>query len=350
MKGINPFCCSSYLAFRYVADPTQSWIKGVRPVFPHLDVSMQTEVGTADEILIALRNIVSQIIGNGKIAIFLSSGIDSAILAALLPKTTLAYTIDFEAPGFRKESERAALYAKANNLEHRAVRVTWRDYLENEERLMIHKESPLHPVEPALYKASLIAKEDGVEKVVIGNGADSTFGGLDKLLSKDWTFDEFVERYTFVKPQHVLKESVDVRNIYEPYRKATRYIDVQGFLKVVHGLGIVQAFNNAIGLAGLEILQPYENLKLRGSLDIEKIRKGMPKYLLREVFSILYPHLTPPPKVAFARPMEAWLETYSGPLSDLFRKDIHIESYTGEQKFIIRSLDEFIRCLREGKV
>lgn len=350
MTRINPFCCSSYLAFRYVTDPSQSWIEGVRPIFPHIDVSMQTEVETADEIVRALRNTISQIAGSGEIGIFLSSGIDSAILAALLPKTTRAYTIDFDAPGFPRESARAALYARANNLKHKAVRVTWADYLESEQRLMMHKKSPLHPVEPALYKASLIAREDGVERVVIGNGADSTFGGLDKLLSKDWTFDEFVNRYTFVQPREVLKEAADVLHIYEPYRKEHQYIDVQMFLKIVHGYGIIQAFNNAIGLAGLEILQPYEHLKLKGSLDIERIRNGNPKYLLKEVFHTLYPDLTAPPKVAFARPMNSWLEMYSGPQSDLFRTDININRYTGEQKFIIRCLDQFIQCLREGKL
>ena len=349
MIEINPFCTSSCLAFRYVADPNQCWTDGIKPRFPSIDASKQIEVETGEEVLAALRKLIAEKADPEKVGIFLSSGIDSAILAALLPEGTRAYTIDFDAPGFPMESERAKDYAKEKGLRHSVVRVMWDDFVAYEERLMIHKKAPLHPVEVALYKASLVARADGVEKVFIGNGADSTFGGLDKLLSKDWTFEEFIDRYTFVKPEALLKEWVDIVPVYAPYKKGA-HIDVQNFLKTVHGLGVVQAFENAISLAGLEILQPYEHLRLNIPLDIEKIRKGKPKYMLREVFSHLYLDRAPPVKVAFARPMDVWLRCYAGPKSEVFKKNVQINQFSGEQKYIIRCLDQFVQCLEEGKL
>ena len=350
MTTLNPFCLSSYLAFRYVADPTQSWKEGIQPKFPHIPSSHQVEVGNAAEVLTALKSILDNVADPSRVGIFLSGGIDSGILARLLPPGTRAYTIDFLAHDFPRESHRASLYAKEIGLKLTVIEVTWNDYLRYEKPLMIHKKAPPPPVEVALYKASLQARKDGVDQVIIGNGADSTFGGLDKLLSKDWTFNEFIERYTFVKPETALRDPSNIVHIYEPYRLGKSFIDVQRFLKVVHGLGVVQAFDNAIRLAGLDVLQPYEILRLKGDLDLNRIRRGEPKYILKEVFAYIYPNLKPAPKVAFARPMDVWLKDYQGPTSHYFLDNLAMESFTGEQKYIIRCLDTFIHILEEDTI
>lgn len=349
MSAINPYCLSSYLAFRYVADPQQSWKEGIRAAFPRISSEGQIEVESADDIIKNLKGIVDEVVDGGRVGIFLSGGIDSGILASFLPRGSRAYTIDFQAEGFPRESVKAARYADVGRLKLSKVEVTWEDYLRYERELMIHKKAPLHPVEVALYKASFQAKRDGIARIIIGNGADSTFGGLDKLLSRDWTFDEFVERYTFVKPERVLRHPADIRAVYEPYRVASSYIDVVGFLKTVHGLGVAQAFDNAIGLAGLEIVQPYERLRLKGGLDLERIRRGEPKYLIFEVFSRVYPTLKPEKKVAFSRPMHIWLRDYKGPHSTYFLPGLSMEDFNGEQKYLIRCLDAFIQILEEGE-
>ncbi len=349
MSDINIFCLSLYLAFRYVADTTQSWKEGIQPRPAPLFSENQIEVGSAQEIIETLMGIIDEIADADHTGIFMSGGIDSGILASFLPRGTRAYTIDFLAEGFPRESEKAARYAEKAGLELTVVEVTWEDYLQYETELMIHKKAPLHPVEVALYKASLQAKKDGLQRIIIGNGADSTFGGLDKLLSKDWLFDEFIERYTFVKPERVLRHPVSIRSVYEPYRLHSSFIDVVRFLKTVHGLGVAQAFENAIGLAGLEIVQPYERLRLRGDLDLQRIRRGEPKYLLVEVFSRVYPSFTPEKKVAFARPMDVWLRNYTGPLCSYFLPGVSMAEFNGEQRYLIRCLDGFIRILEEGK-
>ena len=45
---------------------------------------------------------------------------------------------------------------------------------------------------------SITAKADHIDKLLMGNGADYLFGGLTGLLSKDWTFEELVQRYTII--------------------------------------------------------------------------------------------------------------------------------------------------------
>ena len=349
MEKIDSFCLSSYLAFRYVAKQGCEWLPGIGPEFPILPGGEQIPVGTSDEILSTLREMVADIPDIEHTAIFLSGGIDSAILAALLPNGARAYTINFVADTGANEAERAAVHADACGLNHHVVDVTWKDYEKYEELLMINKKAPLHAVEVALYKAAETAKRHGVKSVMLGNGADSTFGGLDKLLSKNWLFEDFVKRYTFVMPDDVLKDACDIQDIYEPYRNGNG-IDYVGFLKNVHGMGVIQAFNNAIHSVGLNIAEPFEGLKLKGELDLGRIRAGEPKYLLVEVYNKLFPKLEPPPKVAFARPMDEWLSGYNNPASAVFKTNLDWPQFSGDQKYLIHGLDKFISILEDEKL
>jgi hypothetical protein len=70
--------------------------------------------------------------------------------------------------------------------------------------------------------------------------------------------------------------------------------------------------------------------------------------LLFEVFGRLYPKLEAPQKVPFARPMDEWLSGYDGPLSSVFKEKIDMSALTGDQKYLIRSLDKFVSLLEGG--
>jgi len=349
MININPFCVSSFLAFRYIVFPGAKWVDNIGPCYPKVSDEDQVAVGSADEIIATLQKIIQQIPDISKTGIFLSGGIDSAILASFLPRGTKAYTINFAAVSAAREAEFAKKYADAYHLDHHVVDVTWQDYLDFEKGLMQNKKAPLHAVEVALHKAAIQAKADGIDYILVGNGADSTFGGMDKLLSRDWSFDDFVERYTFVSPEDVVVRPVDVRKVFEPYRCGDD-IDYIGFLKRVHGLGIIQAFNNGVQTANVSLVEPFEKMKLKGNLDISRIRAGEPKYLLMEVFRRLYPGLEPPYKVPFVRPMGEWLADYKGPTSSIFRSDLQISNFAGDQKYLIYGLDKFLGMLERGEL
>lgn len=340
MKTDKDFCISSCLSFRYVARDGIAWKDGLMPEFPRMEPGRQVKVKTADDVLSALKTIVAKDL-TADTGILLSGGMDSAILAALLPPKTPAYTIRFMAAGAVDESTQASLYTKKYDLAHHVIDIAWKDYEECVDLLMKHKKAPLHPVEVGLYQTGRRAKADGINKLILGNGADSTFGGLDKLLSRDWTFGEFVKRYTFVDPTPVIKRPVSMIDIYGDYRIGEG-IDVIAFLKVVHGLGVVQAFENAIHAAGCSILAPYEDLVLDAPLDIKRIRNGQSKYIVREVFSRLYPDVGQPDKIAFARPMDEWLKDWSGPARSEFRDNLDITKLTGDQKWIVYCLERFL--------
>jgi asparagine synthetase B (glutamine-hydrolysing) len=315
-----------------------SWKEGISPVLPKLSKKDQTGVVSAEEIINHFRN---QLSINKSTGILLSAGIDSAIIASYLPAGTKAYTIRFIAEGAIDESEGAGVFADKMSLSHKVVNVYWEDYLKYSDILMQNKKSPLHAIEVGLYKAALTAKQDGIDQLIVGNGADSTFGGMDKLLSKDWTYEEFKKRYTFVEPSEVLKNFEDVDKVYRQYKKEDG-IEVSAFLKTVHGLGIVQTFNNAIETAGGKVITPYESLFLDAPLDIERIRRGESKYILRKVFESRFPNYLIPEKIPFARPMDQWLSNWKGPSRSEFLDNIDINKFTGDQKWIIYCLERFM--------
>jgi len=345
-KIIDPnFCNSSFLAFRYIVKKNVGWSNDFVPEFPDEGAQGIYPVSTPEEILNRIRQILSSI-ENEKVGLLLSGGIDSAILAALLPKETKTFTVRFNAKNACDESIQAKKYANIMELQHYIIDIGWKDYDNNMDDLMEFKKAPLHPAEVGIYLAAKKAKEEGVDLLLVGNGADSTFGGMDKLLSKDWKFEEFIKRYTFLNPFDVLKNPVDVFYVYERF-KTESGIDVLSFLKTVHGLGIIQTFETAVRAAGCKISAPYEFLSLKGELNIEKIRAGESKYLLREVFKKLYPNLTVPEKIAFARPMDEWMSSWSGPKREEFKENLDINSFTGEQKWLIYCLERFLNLMEK---
>ena len=348
-RNVNPFCVSSFLAFRYVVDPAAEWRPGCKPAFPETSAQGQIPVETMEEIEAQLRAIIA-----GKLSpttgILLSGGIDSAILAALLPAGTRAYTIKFNADRFLDESIQARAYADRLGLRHTVVEVDWQDYAAFGAALMRRKKAPLHAIEAALHKAARAARADGLDTLIVGNGADSTFGGMDKLLSRDWTLEEFYRRYTFVDPFQALREPVDLRSVYQPYLKADGFIDVQRFLKTVHGLGIIQSFECAIHSAGLALLEPFEQLRYVRPLDLARIRAGESKYLLKALFRRLFAGMEPPEKIPFARPMDTWLADWAGPGRPEFKAGAPWSSFTGDQRWLLYVLEQFLDLLDAGEL
>ena len=345
----NSTCLSYYLGLRYLPFDGMEWEPGIGPALPPDVAASQIAVDTVDEVHAALKQMVEDAVRKHRLGILLSGGIDSAIVAAFLPPGAKAYTIDFSSVSGAKEAERAQRYAEAYRLDWKVVNVTWDDYLSFEPALMQRKKAPLHAVEVALHKAARLARKEGVDHLLVGNGADSTFGGMDKLLSRDWDYEAFVQRYTFIDPAAALQNPVDIHPAFEPYRRGDK-IDFVGFLKRVHGIGIIQAFQNSVASTGIDLVEPFENLKLKGPLDLERIRRGEPKYVLYDLFARLYPHLPAPRKVPFARPMDEWLAAYPGPTQPEFLDGLSMEKFTGDQKYLLRGLDRFLRWLQEGVI
>ena len=68
--------------------------------------------------------------------------------------------------------------------------------------------------------------------MIVGESADLIFGGMDKLISPEWTFDGFKKRYTFLEPALVLKKPIDQSELFERYRTGADSIDYFKFMDV----------------------------------------------------------------------------------------------------------------------
>ena len=276
MKVDKDFCMSSYLTFRYVYEPDICFKEGI----VHRDHQLIPD--------------------SEKSACKTAEDMDSAILASYMPPGTKAYTARCIGENAIDETVQARKYCDIYNLEHVIVDVTWDDYLNTMDELMLSDGSPIIPNEPQAYKLAKIAKENGATCIIYGDCADTEFGGMTKLLSKDWTYDGWVKRYTFVDPKIVLKNPVDVSGLYDLYRIGEDKIDFVKFISEPYALTAAGALTNGFRYAGIDCVDPYERLKMAEPLDLQRVRSGDSKYLIRELFKMRYPMLNPPEKIPMA--------------------------------------------------
>lgn len=336
----NSYALNSFLTFRFVYDSTE-WKKGLLPYSPKINNLEKYLVNSSDDIVESISQVISNIDLN-KTALLLSGGIDSAIIASFLDDGMSAYTIKFIAEGAIDETDIASIYAKEYKLNHKIISITFSEYMDVVNTLIQNKKSPLHPIEPALYIVSQKIKKDGFINILAGCNADGKFGGLDNLLSKDWKLNEFIKRYSFVNSKNILKDWYDMSFVYEKYC-INGYIDTQSFIKDIFGYDTYLAFSNGINSTGCKLIAPFAYLKLKNKLDIQKIRNGQSKYLLREVFKKKYRNFNKIPyKIAFARPMNQWLSNWNGPERKEFLEKIDMSKYTGNQKWLIFCLEYFL--------
>lgn len=288
-----------------------------------------------------LRNSVLKSIGDGT-ALALSGGIDSAILARFMPKGSIAYTFKCVVPGMMVTDETpiAAKYAESCGLQHKVVEIYWEDFEKYSDQLMLQKGAPIHSIEVQIYKAACQAKKDGIDTLIFGEAADAVYGGLSGLLSKDWRIGEFIDRYSFVLPYKVIKNS---ELPIEPYKQWENngYIDPHQFISHVFIQESVASYLNATKLAGVNIVLPFPETYLACPMDYRRIRAGENKYLVREVFQRLYPDFIVPQKTPMPRPMNEWLHGWKGPSRDEFWQDC-VEGLSGDQKWLLWILERYL--------
>lgn len=133
-----------------------------------------------DEFRQLLREAVARQLDGDKAACFLSGGTDSSTvagMAALTGKTVATYSIGFDAQGY-DEMEYARLAAKHFKTEHHEYYVTPADLVRSIPSVAAHFDQPFgnSSALPAYYCAKM-AREDGVSKILAGDGGDELFGG-----------------------------------------------------------------------------------------------------------------------------------------------------------------------------
>ena len=134
-----------------------------------------------DEFRQLLKQAVTTQLDGSKPACFLSGGTDSSTVAGMMAQATggsaASYSIGFDAQGY-DEMEYARLAAKHFKTEHHEYYVTPDDLVRSVPAMAAHFDQPFgnSSALPSYYCAKM-ARDDGVSKILAGDGGDELFGG-----------------------------------------------------------------------------------------------------------------------------------------------------------------------------
>lgn len=133
-----------------------------------------------------------RMISDVPIGAFLSGGVDSSVITALMSNKSKepikTFTIGFEEKGFN-EFEYANLIANKYSTKHKEICVSGDNYIDVMEKLIEYKDAPLSvPNEVPLYLMSKELKKD-VTVVLSGEGADEIFGGYGRIFRSPYDYE-----------------------------------------------------------------------------------------------------------------------------------------------------------------
>jgi len=337
------YCMSSYLMYRYV-NKEKCFTEGTHCRQVDLDYS-RLPVRNSKTLYEALKTVVDEACDDGKAALALSGGIDSAILAKLVPAGTKAYTFRCIVPGIQviDESEPAKRWAEINQLDHEILDIYWEDIVPAADTCMKHKGAPIHSIEAQIYFAAKKAMEAGKTKFIFGENADIIYGGMNGLLEKDWLYSEFIDRYSYVMPYKVLRKP---EMPLEPYASLEKdgYIDGYDFINIFFRQEALGTYTNACETAGIRFIGPYSLTYLDCPIDYQRIRSGDTNYLIRELFRELYPGIGIPNKIPMPRPVNEWFAAWKGPSRPEFIPHC-TDHMTGDQKWMVWCLERYLNLL-----
>ncbi len=338
------YCSSSYLMYRTIMDNNMQFSDKFKPSL-YTPKSNRTLIRNSFELEDALKAQVYKICSRKKAALALSGGIDSAILAKFMPKGSVAYTFQCVVDGKQAidETTAAAKYAKECGLNHKIIKIYKEDLEKYTSLLMTQKGQPIHSIEIQIYKAALQSCNDGHDAMIYGESADANYGGLDGLLSQNYTIGDFIDRYSYVIPYKVLKKFEIITEPIVRYQH-NGFVDVHEFVRNVFFCESMGSYTNACSLADIEFVAPFADTKLAAQLDLSLVRNGENKYIVRELFKRLYPNFVVPKKIPMPRPMDEWFKNWGGPTRPEFLPNC-IEKMSGDQKFYIWCLEKFLSLI-----
>ncbi|HKJ87508.1 MAG TPA: asparagine synthase-related protein [Gammaproteobacteria bacterium] len=198
-----------------------------RPSFREQDPTPVSEL--QQELRSTLRGAVDRAARSGRTGAFLSGGTDSSTLTGMLGEVTgeapRAYAIGFDAPGY-DETAYARIAAKRFGARYHEYFVTPADVTRAVPEVAAAADQPYGnaSVVPAYYCARL-AREDGIEVLLGGDGGDELFAGNARY-AKQWLFSLYGQvpawlRRGLMEPLAGLPGG----NRIPPVRKLRRYIE-----------------------------------------------------------------------------------------------------------------------------
>ena len=347
MQVDKQFCMTSYLQFRYIVDPRKTFAEGVIPT-RYLPTRPFYMVKNREDLKKAILDYIEPLYDSkNDTALMLSGGMDSAILAALVPKGTKCFTFRSNIPGTTDESTLAAEYAEQNGLKHEIIDIDWQDFVDYAPTLMLRKGAPIHSIAVQIYAAAKVAREQGFVNLLFAELADTNFGGLSGLLSKDWDEKSFIDRYNYVDPRKVLKTEALITEPFERHVGESGVVDTHGFLSDVYLREAFDCYTNACETAGIKFTSPFAVSRMAEKLDLERVRAGENKYIIRELFAELYKNQEPRKKLPMPRAVDEYMKEYTGPIRPEFKDNIDMSEFSGDQKWYIYCLEWFLDLIED---
>ena len=335
------YCMSLYLAFRFIKDENINFYNGLKHKnYKGHDKEEIISVKTVDDIETVIKQKIKEFYVPNKTAILLSGGMDSAILASYLPKGTKAYTFKCIADGAVDETAQAKKYCDMYGLEQEIIEMYWSDFQELTPEILKADGVPFHSIEVQLVKAAKYAKSQGIERMIIGDSADYIYGGMDKLLTSDWNINAFIKRYNYLEPSNVLVDCMDIKKEYDEYKRKDETIDVWALMNKDMLLESLTSYANAFDMTCIKYLDPYSYTKMYYPLDINRIKNGESKYMIRELFAKRYPDIPIPNKIPMPRATDQWLKDYKVSRPEFIPNCT--ENMTGDQKWLCWCLEQFL--------
>ncbi|PKO35775.1 MAG: asparagine synthase [Betaproteobacteria bacterium HGW-Betaproteobacteria-7] len=216
-----------------------------------------------------LQQAVARQLDGGKAGCFLSGGTDSSTVAGMigqvLGRPAASYSIGFEAEGY-DEMEFARLASKQFNTEHHEYYVTPQDLLRSIPQVAASYDQPFgnSSALPAYYCAKM-AREDGVTRILAGDGGDELFGGNSRY-SKQRVFN-FYQNVPGVIRESVLEPflGTGIGKGIPLIRKAASYVEQASvpmpdrlqMYNLVTRLGLKQVFTEGF-LSGVDLAAPLQ--------------------------------------------------------------------------------------------
>ena len=210
--AFNRTILPEFLATRFSAG-AETFFEGIRKLLPGRTLSWSPEQGfrgrrywqlpvamddsgatlaqRAREVRARLEETVrSHLVSDVPVGLFLSGGIDSSGLAALMApmvkEPIRSFSIGFDVHGF-SELNYARLAAASVGAEHREVIVSPQEFFRVLPSLVWHEDEPIaFPSSVSLYFVSGLAKRNRVKVVLSGEGADELFLGYNRYRVTAW--------------------------------------------------------------------------------------------------------------------------------------------------------------------
>src|SRR5581483_11649055 len=156
-----------------------NWIPSIRENWREEELIEEYQTLLDDAVRLQLRSDVP-------LGLFLSSGIDSGVLLAIMSKYSSrpveTFTIGFEEGAKTNEVEDARKVARRFGAQHHSMMLSHKNYASYFERYMGDLEEPVaHEPAPAFYFLSKITSER-VKVALTGQGADEPWAGYDRYL------------------------------------------------------------------------------------------------------------------------------------------------------------------------